>query len=570
MKLRSLAVPGLGLVTALTLAVVPASAEDRDGSAAPTSTRAATPSFSTDEAVAALAAVEAIFVPTPGGARARARAPRSDVDATLALRDLAVSARQLSSQDRATAERLLARPVAGQTSGVDRGAINGVLTSECPSGKTYCVHHTTTAPAPGTRDDRASGSDVRATKAVLDKVTKKYAGARLRTPLRDTGNGSAAGNPNSRIDVYLMNLRPYGLYGYCANEGTLPAGTYVAPVYCVLDNDFADYGQSPGAARKVTVAHEYFHAVQAAYDWLEDAWFMEGMAAWAEDEVYDGVNDNLQYLKGSQLTVTRLPLDYFDDHLASSEHKSLMSRYGSWVFFRYLSEQWQKKTKKKAQRKPLVMAREIFERAAAAHGPDDHSLKAIAHVVNKNKRVYKGGFARTYNGFAVANQRTKRSYSEGRSYPSAKPIVTNLRKRTKKVRTLKSWDRIPHLSSYTVRLVPHKSYQARTKVKIAFKLPKKAANPGVTVRAFKKNGKVKSTTWVKLNKRGKATRTFAFSRKNLKFLEVTVSNGSVSSRCWQGQVDDPYVPGSQPFAWSCYGHPSHDGLRHKFTATVRR
>ena len=52
---------------------------------------------------------------------------------------------------------------------------------------------------------------------------------------------------------------------------------------------------------QVTAAHEYFHAVQFAYDFFEDGWFMEATATWAEDELYDSVNDNVNYLDRGQI-----------------------------------------------------------------------------------------------------------------------------------------------------------------------------------------------------------------------------------------------------------------------------
>ena len=41
----------------------------------------------------------------------------------------------------------------------------------------------------------------------------------------------------------------------------------------------------------MTAAHEFFHAIQAAYDWGEDWWLTEGTAAWIKDEVYDDLNE---------------------------------------------------------------------------------------------------------------------------------------------------------------------------------------------------------------------------------------------------------------------------------------
>ena len=45
---------------------------------------------------------------------------------------------------------------------------------------------------------------------------------------------------------------------------------------------------SPIENLQFTAAHQFFHAIQFGYDAYEDAWFMEGTAAWIEDEVYDG------------------------------------------------------------------------------------------------------------------------------------------------------------------------------------------------------------------------------------------------------------------------------------------
>ena len=55
---------------------------------------------------------------------------------------------------------------------------------------------------------------------------------------------------------------------------------------------------TPKENLQVTAAHEFFHSVQYSYDVREDAWIMEATAAWAEDEIYPKVNDNIQYLRG--------------------------------------------------------------------------------------------------------------------------------------------------------------------------------------------------------------------------------------------------------------------------------
>ena len=78
---------------------------------------------------------------------------------------------------------------------------------------------------------------------------------------------------------------------------------WLASGYCVLDNDFAEaqYGAPPMHSLRVTAAHEFFHAVQFAYDYGEDPWLMEATATWMEERVADDVNDNRQYLPYGQV-----------------------------------------------------------------------------------------------------------------------------------------------------------------------------------------------------------------------------------------------------------------------------
>ena len=59
----------------------------------------------------------------------------------------------------------------------------------------------------------------------------------------------------------------------------------------MVDNNYTEgifRNHTPIQNLKVTLAHEFFHAVQFAYDIGEDTWLMEGTATWMEDQVYDG------------------------------------------------------------------------------------------------------------------------------------------------------------------------------------------------------------------------------------------------------------------------------------------
>lgn len=138
-------------------------------------------------------------------------------------------------------------------------------------------------------------------------------------------DGGAGGS--NAYDIYCQSI---GAYGYASPEspGPQPWNDYTS--YVVVHNTFNGFppnddpdGNVAGAA-KATVAHEFMHSCQFAYDVGENGWWMEMTATWAEDEVFDPVNDNYNFLPS-----------FF-----SSPHNSLysVSPYGAFIWPRYLAE----------------------------------------------------------------------------------------------------------------------------------------------------------------------------------------------------------------------------------------
>ena len=110
-----------------------------------------------------------------------------------------------------------------------------------------------------------------------------------RAPLSDNGSANpTADNPDDRLDVYLEDLGSAGLLRLLHARRRL-RGAHQVAAYCVLDDDFArsQFGAVPLNSLRVTAAHEFFHAIQFAFDVTEATWFMEGSATWAEDVVYN-------------------------------------------------------------------------------------------------------------------------------------------------------------------------------------------------------------------------------------------------------------------------------------------
>ncbi len=110
-------------------------------------------------------------------------------------------------------------------------------------------------------------------------------------PPSDFGNGG-----DILYDFYIMNVYP--LYGYTEFETPLGNNRYTS--FIVIDNSFHedDYYTKGIDAARVTVVHEFHHAIQLGnYGFREtDAWFYELTSTSMEEFVFDSVNDYYFYL----------------------------------------------------------------------------------------------------------------------------------------------------------------------------------------------------------------------------------------------------------------------------------
>ncbi|GAA4803022.1 MXAN_6640 family putative metalloprotease [Nocardioides caeni] len=497
---------GAFLAAALALPVIPTAAHADDGkgpgaASGPTARQAA--------ASATLARAEAAFEGPAAGDPSRS--------ATLALRDLRVALGDLPRADRAVARALLARPLGPQT--------------VCSA--STCVHYTTVGEDAVASVDNSGNSIpdyVDTVLATVDQVRQTYVDAGYRPPLSDADSPDNGGD--GRLDVYLEDLvnEDESLYGYCDSDdpktqpGSLEPG-YDVSAYCALDNDFSveEFGAPPLDSLRVTVAHEYFHAVQYAYDFLEDGWLMEATATWAEDELYDDVNDNRQYLSAGQLRRPSVSLDTW----SGSTH------YGNWIFFRRLSERFPA-----AQGGLPTIVRDIWNRLDGRAGAvDDFSMGAITRVLKARGTT----FQREYALFAVANRNSRRAYAEGASYPVAPARAVNVSATRRGSNPAAYAPRMRHLTSATVRYVPRGLTARNWKLKLAFNLDNRVRGSFAAVTTIRRNG-TRSTTLVPLNARGDAVMRVPFTTATVAAVEVTLLNTSIRYRnCWDFAT--PYACG---------------------------
>ncbi len=312
--------------------------------------------------------------------RVRAPAPRA---ATPILERLAAALPSLSPHARRTAKGYLGRPTDGASDQLGDGYEHGArgVHHRCfavgARGKRHllCVHWVRR-----TRD-RSSSAEVGATIRTLRHVWKvEVSKMGYRAPLADVGPRFGQG-PNRGLDIYLEDVGSDGLYGYCIGDPPRKRSAERrkrgrAHAYCVLDNDFATAqfpaGVSGRPALRVTVAHEFFHAIQSAYEAAKrDRWLREGTATWIEDAVFDGVNANYTVLPDSPLSEPQVPLDAFQ---ASDDGQDF--EYGSWIFWRFLSEYYGSR----------AVIRKVWEQASPRKGRNLDALEAVRAVVGHRAR----------------------------------------------------------------------------------------------------------------------------------------------------------------------------------------
>lgn len=458
----------------------------------------------TQEAKAARAALAEVEATLAGDAGAGAESHR---DLTLALRDLFVTRDALRGEDRARAEGLLLRPTTPPDDPTDPRDIyygpDADLESRC--GDTFCLHWVEEGEHAATAEFAATAYET------IDHVAGVYAAAGFRAPLPDAGQEG-----DSRTDFYLGDIDQYGALGFCRSDADGPVAGSAWYAYCGFDNDYANSPWlDPTSLLQVTVAHEYFHAVQFAYDAEDDGWLMESTATAMEDELYDGVNDNAFFLNfgqlgdpetiGYPLAGPSTPLDTFD-----------LTAYGNWGFWRYLTEQHAEET---AGVPHLV--REVWEALDTTQGPNPaFSLTALDEVFAARGT----STPQEYVAFAAANQHPQDVYEEAleQFYPTA-PNTLETVQLSRNAPTATRTAVLDHLTSATGEVLP---FPGSRELKVRVDLGTAGvARTAVTVHRV--DGTT-TTSYVSINADGVGSATVPFAAGTVSSVEVTVANGSTT------------------------------------------
>lgn len=113
-------------------------------------------------------------------------------------------------------------------------------------------------------------------------------------------NGSYGGD--NRYDIYIQNLSG-SLYGYTQFETEILPGSNRFTSFMVIDNNFSGYYTEGIDGARVTVAHEFHHAIQGGSykiifvnSSVEDLFMFELTSTAMEEFVFDSIDDYYAYM----------------------------------------------------------------------------------------------------------------------------------------------------------------------------------------------------------------------------------------------------------------------------------
>ena len=213
-------------------------------------------------------------------------------------------------------------------------------------------------------------------------------------------DGSAGGG----TDLYDIYMHHYsGAYGVTFPENyssQRPNRNSDMTSYIYVDPTYAGFGYGDRTLpMKVTSGHEFFHAVQFAYNANAGGWFMENCSTWMEETMWDDINDCYAYMP------------YFFNNTNNTLWTYNGSfEYGAFVWPTYIEERYGRE-----------LIRTIWEWSIQSN-----AQTAVLAVLDE----YASGFENDFPEFCVWNYLTGarndgNHYSEGSSYAQVRIMRTH-------------------------------------------------------------------------------------------------------------------------------------------------
>jgi hypothetical protein len=257
------------------------------------------------------------------------------------------------------------------------------------------------------RDDDTSGVPdyVELAGRTYDEVRDLYHGPLgLREPVSDALLMGVDDGGDDLFDVYLVDFNGRG-DGAFRQEVCKTDRPGECAGFMFQENDFLGYGYPTlRYACRVLASHEYFHAVQAAYDSGQDSIFNESTATWAVERFDDELQDFEGFIE-AYLTRTDRSLNVVSGGVTDAKS------YGTAIFFQFLAEAYD----------PLVVPKllaEVADGANAVANPEWYT-----RLDPFLQREYQVSFADAFTQFSIWNLYTNsradatKSYAKGFGYP---------------------------------------------------------------------------------------------------------------------------------------------------------
>ncbi len=230
--------------------------------------------------------------------------PEADLpsrELTLVFLRLSQALPTLEGRERRQANQILARPDDGEDDRFGDGYDEPEADESPACDASFCVHWVATGEdAPPLADGDSDGvpdfvDDVLESAEDSRAVENGVLGWTDPVPDGIRGEGTVPLGAD-RTDAYLVETHGF-YFGYASPDQGQQGVAKQA--YLVLDNDFAEFVTpqlSAVEAMQVTMAHEYNHVLQFAYDSFADRWMFEATATWVEDLVYTEIDDYLNFV----------------------------------------------------------------------------------------------------------------------------------------------------------------------------------------------------------------------------------------------------------------------------------
>ncbi|MFT3843092.1 MAG: hypothetical protein QM723_39250 [Myxococcaceae bacterium] len=263
----------------------------------------------------------------------------------------------------------------------------------------------------GDADDSGVPDFVEQVAVVYDDVDRFYGGMGYRHPLSDQGQTDNGGD--GRFDIYLVDFATNADGAFeidnCVGAGNTCYG------YVSQENDFAGYPYPTPVIGTITLgSHEYFHAIQSAYDESQGVVIQEGTAVLGEEQ-YDPTLDDFEGFIYGYLKQMDRPLDQPPPGPVPE------FAYGSAIWWRYLTEKFD-----------VATTRKLWEHCVVGAGyPSEPGDLAAPHwMVQQDAMLqteYGSSFAQAFREFTVWNlfvgaAADASHYSNGAHYPL--PLMT--------------------------------------------------------------------------------------------------------------------------------------------------